>query len=82
MHELIFLQRKYRKKYRILNSKWIIDVYCISLYYNFIYMFYETYIVQNSILLKIIILIPHRWTILANKIYEKIEILIIMINNI
>lgn len=43
MHELIFLQRKYRKKYRILNSKWIIDVYCISSYYNFIYMFYETY---------------------------------------
>lgn len=45
-------------------------------------MFYETYIVQNSILLKIIILISHRWIILANKIYEKIEILIIMINNI
>lgn len=43
-------------------------------------MFYETYIVQNLILLKIIILIPDRWILLINKIYEKIEIL--MINNI
>lgn len=43
-------------------------------------MFYETYIVQNLILLKIIILIPDRWIVLIDKIYEKIEIL--MINNI
>lgn len=45
-------------------------------------MFYETYIVQNLILLKIIILIPDRWIVLIDKIYEKIEILMIMINNI
>lgn len=43
-------------------------------------MFYETCIVQNLILLKIIILIPDRWIVLIDKIYEKIEIL--MINNI
>lgn len=45
-------------------------------------MFYETCIVQNLILLKIIILIPDRWILLIDKIYEKIEILMIMINNI
>lgn len=34
-------------------------------------MFYETCIVQNLILLKIIILIPDRWIVLIDKIYEK-----------